>query len=237
MAVNKSPGRPFQPGQSGNPDGRPPGARNRRTQEIWDKLEAQGSTDPAEFLAPVVDDPKADASLRVNAANALMPYKYSKRGLSSEPPPLVYVVGTVELPHTHATCVAHTLENIEHVSQLRRIGKLDQDTADRLVAEQRIIRDGLIEEAKLLMAQGGPPEQTIRISGGLPDLPLGPGDGPVIMPEIARAALHPAVVNGAAVREGTILPPVPVIPHPESPLAEKPGPPEPPLAKPRDDRS
>jgi len=50
----------------------PIGARKR----IWDKLEARGSTDPAEFLASIVDDPKADASLRVNAANALMPYKY-----------------------------------------------------------------------------------------------------------------------------------------------------------------
>lgn len=185
MAVNNRPGRPFQPGQSGNPAGRPPGARNRRTQEIWDKLEAQGSTDPAEFLASVVDDPKADASLRVNAANALMPYKYSKRGLSSEPPPLVYVAETIELPHPHATTVAHAIENIGHVSHLRRTGKLDQDTADRLVAEQRILRDGLIEEAKLLVAQGGPPEQTIRIriSGGLPRLP----GTTVDMPEINRA--------------------------------------------------
>jgi hypothetical protein len=229
MAVNNRPGRPFQPGQSGNPGGRPPGARNRRTQEIWDKLEAQGSTDPAEFLASVVDDSKADASLRVNAANALMPYKYSKRGLSSEPPPLVYVVETVELPHAHATCITHTIENIEHVSQLRRTGKLDQDTSDRLVAEQRVIRDGLIEEAKLLVAQGGPREQTIRVEGGLPPLP---GTNVDMRPDLAGAS-HPAVVNGAAVREGTILPPVPVIPPEGSPLAEKPGPPEPPLTKSR----
>ena len=77
MAANNRPGRAFQPGQSGNPNGRRPlDAPNRRTQEIWDKLEARGSTDPAEFLASIVDDPKADASLRVNAANALMPYKY-----------------------------------------------------------------------------------------------------------------------------------------------------------------
>jgi hypothetical protein len=83
MAVNNS-GRPFQPGQSGNPDGRPVGARNRRTQELWDRLEASGRTDPADYLASVVDDEKADAGLRVTAANALMPYKYSKRGLTSE---------------------------------------------------------------------------------------------------------------------------------------------------------
>ena len=37
------------------------------------------------------------------------------------------------------------------------------------------------------------------------------------------ATLH-AVVNGAAVREGTILPPVPVIPPEGSPLADKPPP-------------
>jgi hypothetical protein len=96
-----------------------------------------------------------------------------------------------------------------------------------------MLRDGLIEEQKLFVAQGGPREQTIRVEGGLPPLP---GTNVDMRPDLAGAS-PPAVVNGAAVREGTILPPVPVIPHPESPLAEKPGPPEPPLAKPGDDRS
>jgi hypothetical protein len=54
-----------------------------------------------------------------------------------------------------------------------------------------------------------------------------PGTNVDTRPEIA--APYPSVANGEAVREGTLLPPVPVIPHPDSPLAQKPGPPEPPL--------
>ena len=125
--------------------GRPVGSRNLRTQEVWDKL--KDSTDPAMYLASIVDNENADAGLRVTAANYLMPYKYSKRGLTPEPAPLVYIADPVTLAHPHATCIADTIVNVEHVSELRRSGRLDQDTADRLVVEQRIIRDGLIEAA------------------------------------------------------------------------------------------
>jgi hypothetical protein len=189
----------WKPGVSGNPKGRAPGTRNRRTQEIWDKLEARGDLDPAEFLSSIVHNEKTDASLRVTAAGLLMPYKYSKLGLEPQPAPLVYVAETVELPHPHAATVAHTLENIEHVSQLRRTGKLDQDTADRLVAEQRILRDGLIEEQKLLFAQGGPKDQTIRVLGGLPPLP---GTNIDMSPEPRLATL-----NGVRNADGEPLPP------------------------------
>jgi hypothetical protein len=214
-----------------NPYGRPTGSRNKRTEAIWAKLEKRGDLDPVEYMSSLVANPKTPPELRLAAATALAPYRHSKCGLTPQPVPLVYVEHPVELPHPRTTCVAHTLANIEHISALRRTGKLDQDTADRLVAEQRILRDGLIEEAKLLVAQGGPREQTIRVEGGLPPLP---GTNVDMSSELI------AVVNGAAVREGTILPPVPVIPHPESPLAQKPGPPEAPAepAKPGgDDRS
>jgi hypothetical protein len=219
----------WRTGQSGNPAGRKPGSINKRSnEELWRRLEARGDLDPADVLSGIASDLNERKELRIAAANGLMQYKYSKRGLASEPAPLVYVPEPVELPHAHAACVADTIANIEHVSALRRAAKLDQDTADRLVAEQRIIRDGLIEEAKLLVAQGGPRDQRIEIIGGLPPLP-----GTSI--DMVREPLGPGVVNGQAVREGTILPPVPVIPHPQSPLAEKPGPPEPPphLAKPK----
>jgi hypothetical protein len=43
------------------------------------------------------------------------------------------------------------------------------------------------------------------------------------------------VVNGEKVRDGQITPPVPVIPHPQSPLAQKPGPPKHPVGDPEPD--
>jgi hypothetical protein len=217
----------WKPGVSGNPAGRAVGAKNKRTQEIADKL--VGNRDPAAFLARLVADKTKPDELRLQASIALMPYKTAKFGLIPAPPPLVFVAQPVELPHPACTEIAHTIANIEHISALRRDGRLDQDTADRLVAEQRIIRDTLVEQAKLLVAQGGPPRQDIRIIGGMP---VQPGFEGVLMPNIPRVADYPAVVNGEAVRPDPINPPVPVIPHPESPLAQKPDPPKHPVGDP-----
>jgi len=56
-------GRPFQPGQSGNPDGRPPGARGRFTEQFYRDLaatwashgkkamELTAAIEPAKFIA------------------------------------------------------------------------------------------------------------------------------------------------------------------------------------------
>jgi hypothetical protein len=215
----------FKPGHSANPNGRPVGSRNKRDIELLDRLEKRGDRPAVDILSKIANDPNEPKPLRIQAAIGVAPYQTCKLGLVPQPVPLVYVAQPVELPHPHATGIEHTLANIEHISDLRRTGKLDQDTADRLVAEQRILRDGLIEQAKLVAAQGGPPHQEIRISGGLPPLP-GTDidmDGSQFDARVARA-------NG-------FIPPVPVIPHPESPLAEKPGPPEPPphLRKPEGD--
>jgi hypothetical protein len=51
-----------------------------------------------------------------------------------------------------------------------------------LIATQRIVCNALVEEAKLIAAQGGPRDMRISIEGGLPELPMGPNDHPVIMP-------------------------------------------------------
>jgi hypothetical protein len=150
---------------------------------LWGALEKRGDIDPAQYLSSVVSDKKKPELTRIQAAGLLMPYKYSKCGTTAQPLPLVYVDRPVDLPHPHVTELHQVIENTEYLSALRRDGKLDLAAADSLISDQRLIRDALIEEARLLIAQGGSPDQRIVITGGLPPLPLGPGDRGIIMPD------------------------------------------------------
>ena len=71
----------------------------------------------------------------------------------------------------HPTSIAQATENIAYLSELKATGQLDLDFANSLIADNRAILDALVEEAKLIAAQGGPQEQTIKIESGLPELP------------------------------------------------------------------
>jgi hypothetical protein len=70
-------GRPFRPGQSGNPRGRPAGARNRRTLDAITAAEAEGEL-PLEFLLRTMRDPKVDLPTRLDVAKAAMPYLHAR---------------------------------------------------------------------------------------------------------------------------------------------------------------
>jgi hypothetical protein len=85
----------FQPGVVTNPKGRVPGTRNKRDAEIWCKLEARGDKDPAELLSEIVTNENDPKELRAQAANMLLPYKYSKRG--TLPPPR-FVEESIDVP-------------------------------------------------------------------------------------------------------------------------------------------
>jgi hypothetical protein len=60
-------------------------------------------------------------------------------------------------------------------------GQIDLATADSLIGDQRVVLNAMVDEAKLIAAQGDPtvPQQII-ISGGLPVLP---GCENLIMPD------------------------------------------------------
>jgi hypothetical protein len=79
-AVNnptKQRGRPFRRGVSGNPRGRPAGARNRRTLDAITLAEAEGEL-PLEFLLRTMRDPEVDLPTRVDVAKAAMPYLHAR---------------------------------------------------------------------------------------------------------------------------------------------------------------
>ena len=67
----------FQPGDVGNPNGRPKGTRNRRTQEILDLIQARGDKDPLDALSEIVSTSE-NPDHRISAANILAPYLHSK---------------------------------------------------------------------------------------------------------------------------------------------------------------
>jgi hypothetical protein len=162
-----------------NPWGRPVGSRNRRDAAIWEKLESRGDKDPAEFLSELVSNQNEPKELRAQAANYLMPYKYSKRGATPVPPEPTY--WNVDVRITQAVTVTQGRENLQFISDLKLQGRISEQQADSLSAAHCKILDGLVEEQKLLTAQGGPLKQEIIISGGLPTMP---GHENLIMPEM-----------------------------------------------------
>jgi hypothetical protein len=98
------PGGPWQPGQSGNPAGKPKGARNKRTEELFERLEARGDKDPAELLSSIATNDKERKELRIQAATALLPYKYARP--ATTPIPRYIEKPIDELPHGGVLCPA-----------------------------------------------------------------------------------------------------------------------------------
>jgi len=57
-----------QPGESGNPNGRKPGSRNKRTQEVLDLIQARGDKDPLDALSEIITTNK-DPSIVATASS------------------------------------------------------------------------------------------------------------------------------------------------------------------------
>ena len=205
-------------------NGRPVGSRNKRDAELVALLEKRGDRLAADILSEIANDKNQSMGLRTQAATALAPYQHAKFGLIPAPPPQVFIEAP-ELPYPHVETLLHVVENIEFLSALRREGKIDLAACDALVADQRIAGAHLIEHQKAITAQGGPPNQVIEIKGGLPPLPGTDIDMGAEFDARVAAARYPAVINGASVRDGQIVPTTDVIPpDPTWPHTPKPKP-------------
>jgi hypothetical protein len=159
----------FVNGQIGNPNGRPLGSRNRRTKEIIDLIIKSENKDPLLTLSEISStDP--DSAIRATAANMLAPYMHSK--MQSTPAPR-FIEDSLEVPEfTHLSDAESFLAKI---AALVARGELDIQTGLELstLAKNWLDAQYLREELaiKQINAEGGPRDQTIRIEGGLPQLP------------------------------------------------------------------
>jgi hypothetical protein len=96
------------------------------------------------------------------------------------PPDPVYFEQAVTL--TRPTTIREAYENILKLSEMKAQGQLDVATADSLIADQRVVLNAMVDEAKLLAANVDPTQpQQIIITGGLPELP----GTEVIMPQLS----------------------------------------------------
>jgi len=174
---------PFKPGFSGNPRGRPLGARKKITQLIPVTLDGQPAPDPLEFFASVMARPRAPLPLRLQAAGLLSPYVYARATAR-------FVSKPVELPVTET--VEQATAAIAKLSSLAAAGKIGLDEANDLVSHQKAFIEARVTsdtEARLDAIEKAlerlvPPVE-IAIEGGLPDLP----GASILMPPRAVAPL------------------------------------------------
>ena len=66
--------------------GRPAGSRNRRTEELFTRLENRGDVDPGDLLSSIVTNPIEAEELRVEAAALLMLQSRNCPGKTRESP-------------------------------------------------------------------------------------------------------------------------------------------------------
>jgi hypothetical protein len=192
----------WTPGVSGNPNGRPKGSRNRRTQEILDAIRERGDKDPVDALSEIVTT-TTNQELKVQAANILAPYLHSKR--STAPTPR-YIDEPVVVPQF--TCIEEAENYLAEIP--RRVGQgkldfqsgLDLSTLTKNWIDAKYAREEL--QLKLAVHNGIGGEQRITVHGGLPTLP---GCENLIMPVLNGNEINGEVIHALDAPETESIPP------------------------------
>jgi hypothetical protein len=200
----------FKPGNEFG-TGRPKGAPNKRSTELENRIRNRGDVDPADFLSSIVTSQTEATELKINAANYLLPYLYSKRG--AMPPPR-YI--DLQIDVNEFTNVSDAEAFLAKIALLTARGHLDIQSAQELSALVKTWIDTQYAKEELAY-KISPPETrdtTIRIEGGLPALP----GTSIVMPVLDG---HATNGNGHA-----LAAPVDAVPAIEA--APKPQDPEPP---------
>ena len=185
---------PWAPGQSGNPAGYH-GSRRWRHRDVFEEIKRLGHRDALVTLSTIQHESQDD-SLRVAAAAALAPYAHPK--LQSLPTPR-FVENPIEVPEfTHLSDAESFLAKI---AALVARGELDIQTGLELstLAKNWIEAQYAREELAIKQINAGATdqEQTIRIEGGLPQLP-------------GTNTIMPVLDHGPATNGHTLAPPEPV---------------------------
>ena len=191
----------FQPGHTLSP-GRRLGSRNKRTAEIFHRLEDRGDLDPADLLSSIVTNNQEPKELRIQAAGLLMPYKYSKCGTAPVPRFIPTPVDIREFSHISdaESCLAK-IATFVAAGELDFQSGLEFSSIVKAWIDSQYAREELA--IKQINAGTTDHEQVIRVTGGLPPLP---GTN-ITMP----------VLNGHAVTNGHALAaPEPAVPQIES---------------------
>jgi hypothetical protein len=93
----------------------------------------------------------------------LMPYKYAKRG---SVPERIYIESELYIPHPDPRTILQSNENILYLSRAKASGQIDLVWGESLIADQCRVRDGLIDDAKLITAGRDSGPQVITFTGG-----------------------------------------------------------------------
>jgi hypothetical protein len=168
--------------------GRPRGSRNKRTKELFDRLEARGDIDPADFLSALISNEEEPKELRIQASGLLLPYKHAK---VASVPAARFVEDHVVVPDFPT--IESAEDYLKTIPVLLGRGEMDSQTALEL---STLVRNWILSvharselELKKISIDG-PGEQTIRIEGGMGRLP----GTDIIMPVLD----HGPVTNGHA---------------------------------------